>query len=163
MIQQMPDPSAAASKPGAPSAGAPGASPSASNTSFKDTGETETIQGYPCKKYEVTSPKGTTDIWATDQLGMFGGLSMGGAPGHRPQAPQAWESVIKGSGFFPMRVVGNEGGKEFRLEVTSVEKTSLPDSLFAAPDGWRKLDLGGMMGGMFPGGFPGARPADGNN
>jgi len=47
--------------------------------------------------------------------------------------------------------------------VTSVDKTSLPDSLFAAPDGWRKFDMGAMMGGMMPGGFPGARPADGSN
>jgi hypothetical protein len=157
MVQAMPDPNAA--KPGAPGA-APSGSPSASNTSFRDTGETETILGYPCKKYEVTSPKGTADIWATDQLGMFGGLSMGGGPGRRPQAPQAWESALKGSGFFPMRVVSSEGGQQkFKLEVTSVEKTSLPDSLFAAPDGWRKFDLGGMMGGM----FPGARPSDGSN
>ena len=58
----------------------------------------------------------------------------------------------------------SNGGKEkFRLEVTSVEKTSLPDSLFAPPDGWRKFDLGAMMGGAMPGGFPGARPSDGNN
>jgi hypothetical protein len=163
MVQQMPDPNAAGKPGGAPGA-TPGGSPNASNTSFKDTGETETILGYPCKKYEITSPKGTTEIWATDQLGVFGGLSMGGAPGRRPQAPQAWESVIKGSGFFPMRVESNEGGKgNFKLEVTSVDKTSLPDSLFAAPDGWRKFDMGAMMGGMMPGGFPGARPADGSN
>jgi hypothetical protein len=163
MVQQLPDPNSAAKPAGAPG-GAPAGTPNASNTTFRDTGRTETIQGYSCKEYEVTSPKGTADIWATDQLGMFGGLSMGGAPGRRTQAPQEWESAIKGSGFFPMRVVTNEGGKEkFRLEVVSVEKTSLPDSLFAAPDGWRKLDLGGMMGGMFQGGFPGARPADGNN
>ncbi len=90
---------------------------------------------------------------------------MGGGPGgRRGQAPPEWESIIKGSGFFPLRIVSFEGGKEkFRMEVTSVQKTSLPDSLFAAPDGYRKLDLGGMMGGMFQGGMPGAKPADGNN
>jgi hypothetical protein len=151
---------------GAPSQpGAPAAPHKPSDGSFRDTGETETIQGYPCKKYEITSSKGITDIWATDQLGMFGGMTMAGGPGaRRGQAPQEWESVLKGSGFFPMRVVVNEGGKEkFRMDVTSVEKTSLPDSLFEAPEGWRKLDLGGMMGGMFQGGFPGAKPADGNN
>jgi hypothetical protein len=63
-----------------------------------------------------------------------------------------------------MRVVTNENGKEkFRLEVTSIDKESLPDSLFMAPEGWRKLDLGAMMGGMLPGGFPGARPSNGDN
>jgi hypothetical protein len=163
MVQQLPDPDAAA-KAGAQAAGTPGAAANASNTSFKDTGETETILGYTCKKYVITSPKGTAEIWATDKLGMFNGLTMGGPPGRRQQAAQEWESVIKGSGFFPMRVVTNEGGKEkFKLEVTSVEKASLPDSLFAPPDGWRKLDLGGMMGKMFPGGYPGAQPANGSN
>ncbi len=135
-----------------------------SDTSFRDTGVKETILGYPCEKYEVTSSKGTADIWATDQLGMFGGLTMGGGPGRHSQAPQEWESVLKGSGFFPLRVVSIEGGKEkFRMEVTSVNKTSLPDSLFMPPDGWRKLDLGSMFGGALQGAFPGARPSDGNN
>jgi Domain of unknown function (DUF4412) len=137
----------------------------ASDTSFKDTGQKETILGYVCEKYEVTTAKGTTDIWATDQLGTFGGLSMGGGPGGRhSQAAQEWEKVIKGSSFFPLRVVGNEGGSQkFKLEVTSIDKQTLPDSVFLPPDGWRKLDLGGVMGGMFQGGFPGAKPADGNN
>jgi hypothetical protein len=137
----------------------------ASDTTFKDTGDKETILGYVCEKYEVTTAKGTSDIWATDQLGTFGGLSMGGGPGGRhSQAAQEWEKVIKGSAFFPLRVVSTEGGSQrFKLEVTSIDKQSLPDSLFQAPDGWRKLDLGGMMGGMFQGGMPGAKPADGNN
>jgi hypothetical protein len=163
MVRPFADPSTA-QRPASTGA-APAASAHSSDSSFRDTGETETILGYPCKKYEVTTSKGISDIWATDQLGMFGGLSMGGGPGgRRGQAPQEWESIVKGSGFFPLRVVSSEGGKEkFRLEVTSIDKTSLPDSLFAPPDGWRKLDLGGMMGGMFQGGFPGAKPADGNN
>jgi hypothetical protein len=50
-----------------------------------------------------------------------------------------------------MRVVSTEGGKEVgRLEVTAVEKKSLPDTLFAVPAGWR--DIGAMMGGR---GMPG--------
>jgi hypothetical protein len=163
MVRAMPDtpttPPAAAGAPGAAHAAANGES------SFRDTGEKETILGYVCEKYEVRSAKGSTaDIWATDKLGMFGGLTMGGGPGRRSQAPQEWENVIKGSGFFPLRVTGTDGGgKTFKLEVTSVSKESLPDSVFTPPSDWRKFDLGAMMGGAFPGGFPGARPADGNN
>jgi len=152
-----------AAQPRPPSAtAAPTGAAATGTTSFKDTGVKETILGYPCEKYEVTSPRGTTEIWATDQLGTFAGLSMAGGPGRHGTPPPAWESVIKGSGFFPMRVVSADG-KGFRLEVTSVEKASLPDSLFMAPEGWRKLDLGAMMGGALQGGFPGAKPADGNN
>jgi hypothetical protein len=161
MVQKMPDPGTY-KKPD-PS-GAPSGTSKASDVSFRDTGMKDTILGYTCEKYEVTTTKGTTDIWATDQLGMFGGLSMAGGPGRHSQAAQEWESVIKGSGFFPLRVSSNEGGKEkFRLEVTSVDKTSLPDSLFMPPDGWRKFDMGSMFGGALQGLLPGAHASDGNN
>lgn len=124
------------------------------------TTEKDTILGYECTKIISTSDKGTTEVWATDQLGSFMGLSPGGGgPGRRPQASQAWESALKGKGFFPMRVVTTLNGKgSFRLDVTSVEKVKEPDSEFAPPQGWRKFDLGSMMGGL----LPGARPA-GNN
>ncbi len=165
MVRSMADSGEIPAAAGAPAGAVPAARAAASGSSFKDTGEKETILGYPCEKYEVISAKGSkADIWATDQLGTFGGFTMSGGPGRHSQAPQEWENVIKGSAFFPMRVTGTEtSGKTFKLEVTSVEKQSLPDSLFTPPSDWRKFDLGAMMGGAFPGGFPGARPADGNN
>jgi hypothetical protein len=119
----------------------------ASGATFEDSGMKETILGYSCEKFVTTTSRGTTDIWVTDQLGSFFGLPQGGI-GRSGQAPQEWETALKGRNFFPLRVVGHEGGKEkFRLEVTSVDKESLPDSLFAPPDGWRKFDLSSMMGG----------------
>jgi hypothetical protein len=163
MVRSLPDPSANP-KPGA-AGGPPSAPTHPSDTTFTDTHTSETILGYDCEKYEATNSKGVAYIWATDRLGMFGGLSMGGGPGrHSQEAPQEWENVIKGTGFFPLRVVGIKDGKEdFRLEVTAINKTSLPDSLFMPPDGWRKLDLGSMFGGALQGAFPGARSSDGNN
>ncbi len=153
MVRPIPQPS-----------GAPRPEGGGHRSELEDTGVKETILGYVCSKYVVKDADSTTEIWVTDQLGTFMGLSRGGGPGRPPQAPQAWESAMKGHNFFPMRVVSNKGGGEkFRLEVTSVEKTSLPDSLFTAPDGWRKFDMGALMGGAFPGGYPGGRPSDGNN
>ena len=159
MIQPIPQPGAAPQAGGYPQPGAASRGPA---PTLEDTGVKETILGYVCTKYTATGAQGTAQIWVTDQLGAFNGLFHGGGPGQRPQAPQAWESALKGKGFFPMRVVSNDNGKQFRMEVTSVEKTSLPDSLFTPPEGWRKFDLGAMMGGAMPGGFPGARP-DGSN
>jgi hypothetical protein len=149
-----------ASQYGAPAdhpAGAPG------NGSFTNTGIKEDILGYTCTKLVVASDKASADIWVTDQLGSFAGLFQGG-PGRR-QAPAAWETALKGVGFFPMRVVSTQkDGKVFKLEVTSVEKTSLPDSLFSPPEGWRKFDMGAMMGGAGGfGGFGGGRPTGGSN
>jgi hypothetical protein len=126
----------------------------AHDSSFEPTGEKETILGYECTKYTDTTPKEVTELWVTDQLGFFAGMTMGGGPGGRGQAPRQWEEVVKGKGFFPLRVVTKVGGKEkFRMEAVSIDKQPLPDSTFQAPEGWRKFDMGAMMGGM---GFPGS-------
>jgi hypothetical protein len=121
------------------------------------TAEKETILGYDCTKVVSTSADGTAELWVTNQLGSFVGLSPGGgAPGRRGQPAQAWESALKGKGFFPMRVIVTRNGKgTFRLDVTSVQKVSIPDSEFAPPDGYRKLDIGSMLGGALQGARPG--------
>jgi hypothetical protein len=154
-----------AGNPQAPQAGAPAAHPSGApaNGNFTNTGIKEDILGYSCTKLLVTSDKGTAEIWVTDQLGNFAGLFHGGGFGHR-QPPAEWEDALKGVGFFPMRVISTDkDGKVFKLEVTAVDKTSVPDSVFSPPDGWRKFDMGAIMGGAGLGGFGGGRPTDGSN
>jgi hypothetical protein len=133
-------------------------------STLQETGVKETILGYVCTKYVVTGQDGTAQIWVTDELGNFMGLPPPGGPMARaPQAPSGWEQAIKGRNLFPMRVISNNSKGTFKFEVTSVEKTSLPDSLFAPPEGWRKFDMGAMMGGGFPGGMPASRPGPGEN
>jgi Domain of unknown function (DUF4412) len=158
MVRAMPDPT---STPKPSQAGAPAANEPDQDYSFKDTGIKETILGYDCEKYEITSKRGVTDIWATDELGTFGGVTMMNGMRGRSQQAQQWESIIKGSGFFPLRVVSMEGKKRFKMEVTNVQKTHLSDSFFAAPDDWRKFDIGSMMGGALQGLIPGH--SDGSN
>ena len=120
-----------------------------------DTGTTETILGYPCKKYTFTGPKDSASIWVTDQLGFWGGIPSGGPGGQGQQPPKAWEGMLKGKGFFPMRVEG----ANFKLEVTSVDKGALPEGTFEVPSGYK--DMAGMMGGFMPPG--GGRPSYGGN
>jgi hypothetical protein len=124
----------------------------------------ETILGYDCTKIVAVGKDGTAEIWVTDQLGTFMGMTPGGGPfGGRSHVPPQWEAVLKGRDFFPLRVVVTDKNKLVsRMEVTSVEKKSFSESDFAAPDGYQKFDLRSMMGGAFPGGIPGARPG-GNN
>jgi uncharacterized protein DUF4412 len=118
------------------------------------TGETKTILGYTCTKYQSQSNGSTVEMWVTDELGNFAGLGSGG-PGGRGQPP-AWQQALAGHGFFPMLVTGtSSSGKAFSLEVTSVEKQSLDDSVFAPPAGFQDLgNMGGMMGGMMGGQRP---------
>lgn len=128
------------------------------DTTIEQTNEHEKILGYDTTKYIAKSKDVVTQIWATEDLGTFfnfGGSPMGGTMngGEMP----AWANALKGKNIFPLRLVSNnaKGKEEFRLDVTDITKKSLPDSLFTPPDGYRKLDMGGMMGGM---GMPG-RPA----
>lgn len=130
------------------------------DTTFTATGEKEKILGYDCAKYVVTSKHGTTDLWLTEQLGSFTAMTPPPGPGGGPAAGggaalPAWAKALEGKSFFPMRIVshGQAGAEETRMEVESVEPQSLPDSLFAPPADYRKLDMGGMMrglGGMRP-------------
>jgi hypothetical protein len=124
---------------------------------FEKTSETEKILGYTATKYLVTDKKGTTtDLWLAEGLGNF--MAMGDNPmgGGRNGGEKAWQKLLAGKDLFPLRVVGKDkGGKEsFRMEVTAIEKKSLPDSDFAAPAGFEKFDMGGM-GGMMKGLVPG--------
>ncbi len=119
---------------------------------FEKTGEKETILGYPTEKYLAKSKGTTTELWLTDKLGSFmgtGGAGMMGSRGKRGRAGQSWEDVLKGKELFPLRAVGKaaDGKETFRLEVTAVEKTSLPASLFTAPADYQKMDMSSMSRG----------------
>lgn len=155
MVQAMPKPEDAAS--GKPE-----------DFTFEKTSETEKILGYNCTKYVVKNKEGSSEIWATDQLGTYlglgaagGGGAMGNARG-KNAASYAWEKALIGKNFFPLRTVvfGKDGKEAVRMEAVSVEKQSLPASLFVAPADYQKLEvpgMGGMMKGMMKGMIPGSR------
>ena len=84
MVQPIPQPGSTG-QPGMPQA--PAAPASAPKETLVDSGAKETILGYVCTKYTVTGAKGTSEVWATDQLGTFAGIFRGRAPGR--QAPGA--------------------------------------------------------------------------
>ena len=123
----------------------------ADDAKLEKTNETEKILGYTATKYIVTSKEGTTDLWLAEGLGTFMGFNNNPMGGKRQAAPKAWERLLAGKELFPMRVVGKDGRDSFRMEVTAIDKTSLPDSLFTPPPGYQKFDMGGMMKGMIPG------------
>jgi Domain of unknown function (DUF4412) len=116
----------------------------AGGTSLKPTGKTDTIAGYSCTEYIADGPEGRSEIWVTDQLGEYPGLFQWVGPTGRG-VQQTWEVALRGRNVFPMRVVRKNlsNGSTFRLEVSSVSKGSVPDSLFTIPDGWQKVGFGG--------------------
>jgi hypothetical protein len=127
---------------------------------LEKTGEKEKILGYDCEKYLAKSKEGVTEIWLTDQLGMFmgmgGGNPMGNMGGRRGgSATQAWEEALRGKDSFPLRVTTKsaDGKDSFRMEATAIKKESIPDSLFVPPADYQ--DMGAMMRGMGMPGMPG--------
>jgi hypothetical protein len=116
-------------------------------------------------------------MWLAEGLGTFAGFSGGKNPMARGRAAPspAWERALAGKDVFPLRVVGYEkgvlakgksadakaekakgseklnAGEAFRLEVTAIDKSAQPDSLFSPPAGYQKFDMGGMMKGLIPG------------
>ena len=164
MTMVMPEQKMFMTQPMARPPAATGMAEGAAGTAVEVTTTKEKILGYDCVKYVSQSKEGTTEIWVTDQLGAFmgmgGGGPMAGMGGGRrggggPPPAQAWEQALLGKGVFPLKVVTSSGGKEsYRMEATSVEKMSLPDSTFAAPADYQNLSQ--MMRGMgMPGGMPG--------
>jgi hypothetical protein len=138
---------------------------------LEKTGQTEKILGYTADKYIVTQDDQKTEMWLAEGLGTFmnpnssnpmGGMGRRG--GAAPANMQAWEKALAGKSLFPLRVVGlDKANKEtFRMEVTSIDKSALSDSLFAPPAGYEKFDMGAMMqGGGMPGMPGGLRPPGG--
>jgi hypothetical protein len=156
LVQPLPKPPENAAAGSGAAQGASRAAPEVQVTAI-----TEKILGYDCTKLMATDKdkNSTTEIWVTDQLGNFMGMGPGGLGGRRGGGAdaQAWAEALRGKGTFPLRVITTKDGKEtFRMEATSVEKESLPASLFEAPADYHNMS--DMMKGMMPGGM---RPTGG--
>lgn len=119
------------------------------DTTLENTGITKEILGYECTKYLAKSSDGVTEIWATDQLGAFMGLGSLQNPMAGSKSKAAWEEALDGKNFFPLLVITQgKNDAQFTLKTTSIEAKSLPQSLFVAPESYRKFDMGAMMQGM---------------
>lgn len=106
---------------------------------MKWTGKTETVAGHECEHLLITGDDGQYDVCAVKGMGTFMATSspMGGRGG---AAQEAWQKL--GRDVFPLKVQKVGGGVTF--EVTSIQKKSLDDALFKVPDGFQKMDMGGM-------------------
>lgn len=101
------------------------------------TGKKEKIAGHECEHATFKDAQGqVTDVCFAKGLGSF--MSLGGALG----GASAWQHHLGES--FPLKIV-REGKVE--MIATSIEKKSLPDSLFTVPSGYTKMSMPGVGGG----------------
>jgi hypothetical protein len=124
-----------------------GAAAPGSDVDFVRTGQTEMILGYKCEKIIVKSKNGETEIWGAEGLGTFKSMGSGGPMGRSAQK-SAWETSLAQHGFFPLRMVNRDkSGKELtRMEAVSVDKQSLPDSIFAPPADYQQFQMPAIPG-----------------
>jgi len=114
------------------------------------TGRTEMIAGYKATEYRTTTEKGEiVELWLAQGLGPYMSFSGGNPMMGRSAPPAGWESFARDGNFFPMRMVMRDasGVEQTRMEVTSVDKTPLPDSLFST-DGYSEFQIPGFGGGF---------------
>lgn len=118
------------------------------------TGRSEKIAGYLANEYVSTNDKGeVTEMWLSKELGAFTSMPanpMGRGRG-QPPSPE-WEKFVKEEGAFPLRVLSRnkKGDETSRMEVTKVDKTSVPEKVFSL-DGYEPMpSFGDMMKGVNP-------------
>ncbi len=105
------------------------------------TGKTKTILGYECEQWLYEDENGTSEIWATDELGHF--LF---AENPMQQGGGSMMNMFNETEFFPLVVVvkTSDGQTEVELTAREVKKQEIADSRFSAPEGYQKITMPGM-------------------
>jgi hypothetical protein len=114
----------------------------------KKLGTTEKIAGYDCDDYEITSSSNKPmRACIAQSLGHFLFPSLGGMGRGAAQSP-AWTKAFGTNPGFPLKVWSTTG--EMAMEVTSIERGSVPSSMFEIPEGYvdMKALFGGRGGGL---------------
>lgn len=104
------------------------------------TGETRSILGHTAQQYRFEQGGAEYEIWATDELGAFGGLHLPG--GNQPGTPSPANQALANEKFFPLLIIERRNGEETnRVEVTKVEAKELDESLFEIPSDYQGMQM----------------------
>lgn len=141
--------------------GAHGAPGNATPTKLTKTSKTDTVAGYPCTYWDITSDHKEGTACVSDDGPSWLSLPTTGIP-----TESAWMLELMDGKHFPLRFVGygKDGTtEENRIEVTKIDKKSIADTEFQVPAGYRTIDLEKMLQGMpgipgMPGGLPVPHP-----
>ena len=136
------------------------------------TGKYDTVAGYKCENWDVASDHKEGTVCVAEEGFSWLSFPMSALNGVPTQ--QLWMAELLDGKHFPLRFVGYgpDGVKETaRIEVTKVDKTTLPPTEFDIPPAYAQIDLeqmlrgfgamGGMggAGGMGGHGMPGEMPS----
>lgn len=113
---------------------------------------TDTVAGLACQKALVTSSKGTEfEVCVTKELGASADWIQ--AMNRADQSGGSWLKALQDAGVvgFPIRWVTRSAASAaptMVMELTRLDRKSLPASLFEVPAGYRKTDT--AVGGLTP-------------
>ena len=137
-----------------PAAGAVAGKSAPTPPRLERTGKFDTVAGTQCEIWHYNQGKSAGDACVAERETpwlQFPIDQTGQAPGEL-----SWVSSIADGKHFPLRFVATESGVERgRIEVTSIQQKSLPESSFELPADYAVLSLDQMMGAML-GGLGGA-------
>jgi hypothetical protein len=103
-----------------------------------DTGRKDVVAGYVCEIYQNGDPTGDKG-----EACIAKGIRFPRVPG----ASGSWLAASLGDDWFPMRVDSRNPVDKTKnhMEVTQVDKKSLPDSIFAIPPGYKSTELDDLV------------------
>jgi hypothetical protein len=118
-----------------------------------ETGQYDTVAGYKCELWDVKSDHKEGTICVATQGLSWMSIPMTGIPTER-----AWMLKLFDGNHFPLRFVGYQKDgttEENRIEVTKIDKKSLPDTQFQVPPGYKIVDLQKLFSSFgMPSGMP---------
>lgn len=127
---------------------------------IEPTGQKETIAGQECEHYLYKSAEAEVDVCAAKGMGWYMGAGAGAGGGlgqmmgrgrgnDGPGMPNLSDAQIRQlremftDGFFPLKVVSTSPQGSMTLVATSIERKTLPASLFAPPSDYTEMKMPG--------------------
>jgi hypothetical protein len=128
----------AAAQPGVP------ATPS-DPPKVEKTGKKETIAGYGCEVWKVTSKTSHADMCVAEGIKWIDLTDLG------MSSPEvALAAAASDLNHFPLRVVAfdDKNVETTRMEATKIEKKKLDEARFVVPPDYQLIDMSAMLGGL---------------
>ncbi len=104
------------------------------------TGKTQKILGYNCEQVLLQEGETTIDVWGTreltslqDAMEMLSGIQ-------KQKVPQ-WSKELDKLKLFPMKTIITAQGTHAETNITSIQRKSLPESMFTVPAGYTKQEM----------------------
>ena len=112
---------------------------------IEKTGKKETVAGYTCETWKVTSSASRADVCVAEGIKWIDLTDLG------MTSPElALAAAASDLNHFPLRVVAYDetNVETVRMEATKIEKKKLDDGRFAVSPGYQLIDMSAMLGNL---------------